>query len=256
MTEEEKKEFEEFLQWKAERAKAKESDNKLKESEDATVNNENSSKQMTPEVNRNVPESPEIKGNTGNAVLIMIMAFVAVIFLVFMVIAFTRSNNTQSTFQNEEENIVVEKVDNKYVEDPVEKARKDSIARAKRAARIAEVKKTIKITSAYLGRPNSASGVDAYFYYKNLSDKTIKYLVWEGYPMNAVGDRVNCEIRGYQDYRGKHTGPVKPGKKGGGCWSCAWYNSTAKKLILTGIDIEYMDGSTFTIKESEIEYVR
>ena len=127
--------------------------------------------------------------------------------------------------------------------------REDSIRTAKR---LETIKNSVKITSYYLTSPNSASGVDAYFYYKNLSDKPIKYLVWEGYPINAVGDMVSCTIRDYSNYRGKDTGPVKKGSSGGGCWSCAWYNWEAKKLILTGVDIEYMDGSKLLIREDEL----
>ena len=121
--------------------------------------------------------------------------------------------------------------------------------------RLDQLKHSIKITSAWLDSPNSAGGVDANVYYKNLSNKTIKYLTWVGHPINAVGDRVNCEIRGYDDFRGRDTGPIKPGHSGGGCWSCAWYNYTAKKLVITEIVIEYMDGSSMLIGYDEIPYV-
>ena len=252
MTEEEKKEFEEFLQWKAEKAKKQESENQVSETkEEETNGKEQTSSPVTSEVKSYAPEQPA--DNTGNTTLIVILAFVGIIFLVFLVVGLGSKNRTPSALAEVEDSVAVAVVDDEFISEPVVDAKQDSIARAER---ISEVKKSIKITSAYLGRPNSASGVDAYFYYKNLSDKTIKYLVWEGYPMNAVGDRVSCDIRGYRDFRGKNTGPVKPGKTSGGCWDCAWYNSTAKKLILTGIDIEYMDGTTFTIKENEIEYVR
>lgn len=136
----------------------------------------------------------------------------------------------------------------------IEKAKLERIKKQEEERKDA-VKKSVKITSAYLSSPNSAGGCDANVWYKNMSDKTIKYLVWTGYPINAVGDRVGCEIRGFQDYRGKDTGPIKPGHGGGGCWDCAWYNYSARKLILTGIEITYTDGSYFTIKEDEIPLV-
>ncbi|MBR5437103.1 MAG: hypothetical protein IK120_09635 [Muribaculaceae bacterium] len=252
MTEEEKKEFEEFLQWKAEKAKKMESENQLSETtEEQTNGKEHTSPSATSEVRSNIPEPTE--ENTGNSALIVIVVFVGIFFLVILVVGLSGNKRTPSALAEIEDSVALAVIDNKLISKPVVDDKQDSIAKVER---ISAVKKTIKITSAYLGRPNSASGVDAYFYYKNLSDKTIKYLIWEGYPMNAVGDRVSCEIRGYRDYRGKDTGPVKPGKTSGGCWDCAWYNSTAKKLILTGIEIEYMDGSTFTIKENEMEYVR
>lgn len=115
-----------------------------------------------------------------------------------------------------------------------------------------DIKSSIHITNYYLSSPNSAGGVDAYFYYKNLNDSPIKYLTWTGYPINNVGDAVSCTIRNYEYFSGKDTGPVKKNKIGGGCWSCAWYNSTAKKLILTSIDIEYMDGTTIHIQDEDL----
>jgi len=251
MTDEEKKEFEEFLQWKAERARKQKGEKQSVEDVIEKLPVEPSKEQTeNAEPKSNIPDSQEgYKGDTAIIVFLVIVAF-----LIFGVIIFGLSHkNPQPVLSDVEDSVAAAVIGDDFVVEPVVDAKQDSIAKAER---ISAIKKTIKITSAYLGRPNSASGVDAYFYYKNLSDKTIKYLVWEGYPMNAVGDRVSCEIRGYREYRGKDTGPVKPGKSSGGCWGCAWYNSTAKKLILTEIEIEYMDGSTFTIKENEIEYVR
>lgn len=123
---------------------------------------------------------------------------------------------------------------------------------AKKAKRIEDVKHSVKLTSYYLSSPNSASGVSANLYYKNLSDKVIKYFVWTGYPINSVGDVVSCTIRDYSKFSGKDTGPVKKGASGGGNWDCAWYNWEAKKLILTKVAIEYMDGSSFEIEGNEL----
>lgn len=117
------------------------------------------------------------------------------------------------------------------------------------------IKNSLKITRYYLSSPNSAAGVDAYFYYQNLSDKVIKYLSWEGYPINAVGDAVACEVRHKKNFSGQHTGPVKRGQKGGGCWGCAWYNWTAKKLIITKVKIEYMDGTFLIIDSPDLHLI-
>ena len=92
-------------------------------------------------------------------------------------------------------------------------------------------------------------------FYKNLSDKTIKYFYWEGCAKNAVGDIVENEIGGRVLFRGKDTGPIKPRKTGGGCWDCIIYNSTARKLIITEVAIEYMDGTELKIQENEIKYI-
>lgn len=125
----------------------------------------------------------------------------------------------------------------------------DSINESKR---IELIRNSIKITSYYLGSPNSAGGVDAYFYYKNLSDQAIKYLNWEGYPINAVGDAVQCTVRDRSSAGGRDTGPLKKNQTGGGCWDCMWYNWTANKLILTEVVIEYMNGGKLTISGDDL----
>ena len=134
-----------------------------------------------------------------------------------------------------------------------EKAVKDSIQRVER---IQILKKSLKITTAKLSSPNSAGGCDATIYYKNISNKTIKYFDWTGYCINAVGDRVLCEIRRDEIYRGRDTGPVRPGKSSGGTWNCIIYNWSAKKIILTGVEIEYTDGSYLNISQNELKYIR
>lgn len=55
---------------------------------------------------------------------------------------------------------------------------------------------------------------------------------------------------------GKDTGPIRPGKIGGDCWGCIIYNWTAKKLVMTSVTIEYMDGTELKISEKEIKYIR
>lgn len=117
------------------------------------------------------------------------------------------------------------------------------------------VANSIVIESYYLSSPNSAGGVDAYFYYRNLSEKTIKYLTWRGYVLNAVGDMVKCDIREYYYFNGNDTGPIKKGESGGGRWSCAWYNNTARILKITEVSIEYMDGSSIVLSGDLLDSV-
>lgn len=130
-----------------------------------------------------------------------------------------------------------------------ERNREDSIRTAKR---IETIKNSIKIKGYHLSSPNSVGGVGAFFHYKNLSDKTIKYFVWTGYPINAVGDPVSCTVRGYSLQKGEATGPIKKGASRKSHWDCIWYNWQAEKLILTKIEIEYMDGSTLEIEGDEL----
>lgn len=111
----------------------------------------------------------------------------------------------------------------------------------------------ISVTEAQLSRPNSASGCDYTFTYVNNSQKTIKYLYWEGAFYNAVNDLVFCDIRDYCRFRGKDTGPVEPGESGGGVWDCVIYNWSADYVLLSGVTIIYMDGTTTTIGAGDLK---
>ena len=164
----------------------------------------------------------------------------------------TTSYQTESTSNSEADK---ERLDSLAAINAAENKRQDSL---KRARRIELLKNTIKIKKAYLASPNSAGGVDAHLVWKNVSNKTIKYLNWSGYPINAVGDPVSCEARGTIEGGGKVTGPIKPGATYGygTYWDCLWYNYSAKKLVLTDIYIEYMDGSSIHINSNELKYVR
>ena len=64
---------------------------------------------------------------------------------------------------------------------------------------------------------------------EKMHNKTIKYLNWSGYPINAVGDPVSCEVRRTIEGGGKVTGPIKPGATYGygTYWDCLWYNYSA-----------------------------
>ncbi len=141
------------------------------------------------------------------------------------------------------------------VEDSISDALKEVQLNEKKEKKAQLIKSSIRITSAYTSNPNSAGGVDVRLYYKNLSSKTIKYFSFEAVPYNAVGDIVECTIRHSAIVRCKDTGPVKPGKSSGGTWSCMWYNYSIKKMVLTEVDIEYMDGSTLHIDRDEIPLI-
>lgn len=248
MTEEEKKEFEEFQQWKAEKKKREEEEaerqTKLAAQESIAAEQARVETDIinTPEANEWENEKSKSdkliqKGIFGLCIIILI-ALIAIL------------ANIDHTPKKEQEPATKENI-----QKDDESIRIDSI---KKANRIDKVKHSIKIIKAYLSAPNSAGGVDAHFIWKNVSDKTIKYLTWSGYPINAVGDAVACEIRGITESGGKVTGPIKPGATDGRntYWECLWYNYSAKKLVLTGIDIEYMDGSTMRINQNELKYIR
>ena len=235
MTEDEKKEFEEFLQWKKE---------KQKEANLAQQRLEEQAEQQSESSNRFAKQNKKIE---------KAMCVLCLILLVFFISLLVSNINSDSKESRRIRNHT-ETVDSlQFMQDSISNARADSI---KKACRINLLKHSVRITTARLSAPNSAAGVDAIIYYKNLSNKTIKYFYWEGYAKNAVGDIVENEIGGRELFSGEDTGPIKPRKTGGGCWDCIIYNSTARKLIITEVTIEYMDGTELKILENEIKYIR
>lgn len=265
MTEEEKKEFEEFLQWKAEKKKREEEEKREQEErekaelakQESLIAEQAKAKQQA--TNPSTPNKWTNEKSESDKFIQKVIVFVCIVMIAGFVIILARIQNdpNHSPATVAKENI--HKKDSldaiQAAEDQKEALRLDSI---RKANRIDKVKHSIKIIKAYLSSPNSAGGVDAHLVWKNVSKKTIKYLNWSGYPINAVGDPVSCEIRGISESGGKVTGPIKPGTTYGygKYWECVWYNYSAKKLILTGIDIEYMDGSTMHINQNELKYIR
>ncbi len=119
-----------------------------------------------------------------------------------------------------------------------------------------KARKIIRISRYYPSKPNSASGVDFSVEWQNKSKKTIKYITFEVVPYNGVGDIVRCSIRDNSYYTGRVTGPIKSGSWYGNSksWSNAWYNNTIRKIVLTDIKIEYIDGSTEHLYGDKIKY--
>lgn len=234
MTEEEKKEFEEFLQWKKE---------KQKEANLAQQRLEEQTEQQSESSNRFA------KQNKKTEKAIYVLGLILIVYFISLLVSNRNSDSKESRIIRNH----TETVDSlQAIRDSMQQASIDSI---KKANRIKLLKNSVRITTARLSSPNSAGGVDAIVFYKNLSDKTIKYFYWEGCAKNAVGDIVENEIGGRVLFRGKDTGPIKPRKTGGGCWDCIIYNSTARKLIITEVAIEYMDGTELKILENEIKYI-
>ncbi len=121
------------------------------------------------------------------------------------------------------------------------------------------VKNIVRVTKLQVSKPNSVGGVSVYIGFKNMSDKTIKYITFEVVPYNAVGDIMRCEIRDYANFGCQATGPYATGEGLAGnnsaYWDCVWYNSTITSVQLTNIDIEYMDGTSVSLSGNELNYV-
>jgi hypothetical protein len=100
------------------------------------------------------------------------------------------------------------------------------------------------IVKARAHSPNSAGGVNFSVQWKNVSNKTFKYIVFTVLPYNAVGDVQRCSIRNNAEFKGEETGPYEPGSvsQNGTAWANAWYNYSIKCVKLKKVEITYMDG--------------
>lgn len=145
---------------------------------------------------------------------------------------------------------------------------------------ISNLNNRVKIygTHIYL---NSADGVSIYIEWENVYYKEIKYIYFQAELYNRVGDVLSCDISDKEAQWLSQTGPIPKGKgmysSAGGVssssgakrpfrpdvsyseykeddengwadryWDCIWYNSQAYYVKIVGVEIEYMDGTTYT----------
>lgn len=252
MTEDEKREFEEFLQWKKEKLeKERQEQQRTKEHVDLLEDANREQNTNNASLKKDKPIN-QLRNKKKETAILLSLCFLLIAWLISQMVSFNKSKtSSESQYTIESKYDTTDPL--QAIRDSVQQASVDSI---RKANRIELLKHSVHITTARLSSPNSAGGVDAIVYYKNLSDKTIKYFYWEGYAKNAVGDIVESEIGGREIFRGKDTGPIKPRKIGGGCWDRIIYNWTAKKLVITEVTIEYMDGTELKVLENEIKYIR
>ena len=129
---------------------------------------------------------------------------------------------------------------------------------------------------------NSVGGVDTYITWKNVSSKEIKYIHFYVQYYNSVKDVLRSEIGGATTIKLTSTGPFPQGKGNydyyaysgdsaeslyfkvssgfqndeangwaGQYWEAPFYNTTTKYVKVDKMEIEYMDGSSYTISEPE-----
>ena len=146
-----------------------------------------------------------------------------------------------------------------------------------------ELSERIKIYGTYID-VNSADGVSVYITWENKSNKEIKYMYFRVELYNRVHDKLDCDISGDYEQWLKQTGPIPQGKgmydvtsssldgvdrkflpdisydeyknddNNGWAdryWENMWYNSSAHYVKITGVEIEYMDGTTYTMCDEE-----
>ena len=117
------------------------------------------------------------------------------------------------------------------------------------------VMRIIKINKYELSNPNSAGGCDVLFEYRNLSQKTIKYIYIDVATFNAVGDLVNCRIRETFLHNLVDTGPIKCNDDGKCLFKNIIYNYSARYIKLVGLKIVYVDGSEVKVSQSDLENI-
>lgn len=100
---------------------------------------------------------------------------------------------------------------------------------------------------------NSVGGIGLQLTFKNMSEKTIKYIYFYFFAYNAVGDVQECSTTGKVKACLKYTGPLEPEKVARNTWDCVWYNSTISTCTLSEVEIEYMDGSTEKIDGAKVQ---
>ena len=114
------------------------------------------------------------------------------------------------------------------------------------------------VESWHFGECNSAGGVSIRHSIKNNSSKVMKYVTIYFEPYNSVGDKVSTTIGNhYSLFSIKITGPVEAGENSQGLIAKnAWYNRTISSCRLVKAEIEYMDGTTESLSESQIDQFR
>lgn len=155
-----------------------------------------------------------------------------------------------------------------------------------------EVQNCIKVLDAYLSDVDSFGGIEIEIIWQNTSNKTIKYITFSVIPYNAVGDVVSCDISDKTTANCKVTGPIEkstlenaevaykiPTENTRGyyslgfqtdygypegfdlnkfgnidIWGPVWYNNSIETIKITGIKIEYMDGSIIELNEQSSQY--
>lgn len=231
MTKEEKKEFEEFLLWKKERERQKietpsnaSNIDSQKEKYDRYINNE--------------------KNNTiwWPIVLLCLLIYLGI------VIASKIDFHPQSSITSKEighcsvDSVIKDTMQERIVREIKEEAKQEE----------REKLTYIKFTAAYLGKPNSVGGCDAHFSFKNTSKNTIKYLYIKFAVYNAVDDIVFDEL-GRNSMELQYTGPLKPGRSDSGIWDCIIYDYSARRLVMTSLDIVYMNGTKIHYNSEEVK---
>lgn len=109
---------------------------------------------------------------------------------------------------------------------------------------------------------DSAGGNEVSIKFTNCSSQRIKYVYFTGYFLNAVGDKCRNEIDGSTVWKYTGVGPVSrfpdtPDNYGSHIKYLnsdpPFYSKNARKLILSSVTIEYMNGKKVVLTGSELK---
>lgn len=116
----------------------------------------------------------------------------------------------------------------------------------------------IRVKRLWFSKPDSAGGVELYFNFTNNSEKTIKYVNFGVTFYNAVGDVVTCRIKDDVINYCQETGPYAKGEglSGSDWYWGKFYSWDISSVKLVYLSIDYMDGSSITLSDKQLEYVQ
>lgn len=134
-----------------------------------------------------------------------------------------------------------------------EKYEKKQAGRAKEIEE-EKAKNSIRIKNKRIN-VNSVGGVDVKLHIENISDKTIKYITFECYFTNRVGDFVKCDIKGAEKCIIQYVGPLNTNQWEEKTWENVFYNINTDGLSIHKCSIEYMDGTIINANGSAMIYI-
>ena len=107
---------------------------------------------------------------------------------------------------------------------------------------------SIYITNVYHDI-NSVGGVNIRINVVNNSEKVIKYIKFNNVEFyNTVGDPAYCSIKDSYKRTLSYTGPLSAGESENIYWEAVMYNNKTSALVFRTITVEFMDGTSQTIK--------
>lgn len=166
--------------------------------------------------------------------------------------------NAATTAYNSLDTAAKEEVTNLQILTDAQNVFKSLKAEADKQVAIEQARSIIRVKRIWCSKPDSAGGVELYFNFTNNSEKTIKYVNFGATFYNAVGDVVTCRIKDDTINYCQETGPYEKGEglSGSNWYWGKFYSWDISSVKLVYLSIDYMDGSSVTLTDDQIEYVQ